>query len=68
MCIIGFGMMIVLGITGMELFLGQMSSCTFAGGEGTKDPLTEKSTLDKAACVEQGGVWRPNRFTRIILA
>ena len=61
-CIIGFGMMIVLGITGMELFLGQMSSCTFAGGEGTKDPLTDKSTLDKAACVEQGGVWRPNRF------
>ena len=35
-CIIGFGMMIVLGITGMELFLGQMSSCTFAGGEGTR--------------------------------
>ena len=61
-CIIGFGMMIVLGITGMELFLGQMASCTLAGGEDTKDPLTYKSNLDKAACLEQGGVWRANRF------
>ncbi|CAL6322264.1 unnamed protein product [Bathycoccus prasinos] len=61
-CIIGFGMMIVLGITGMELFLGQMASCTLAGGEDTIDPLTEKSNLDKAACLEQGGVWRANRF------
>ena len=54
--------MIVLGITGMELFLGQMASCTLAGGEDTKDPLTYKSNLDKAACLEQGGVWRANRF------
>ena len=61
-CIIGFGMMIVLGITGMELFLGQMASCTLAGGEDTRDPLTDKSNLDKAACLEQGGVWRANRF------
>ena len=61
-CIIGAGMMIVLGITGMELFLGQMASCTLAGGEETIDPLTEKSNLDKAACLEQGGVWRANRF------
>ena len=33
-----------------------------AGGEDTIDPLTEKSNLDKAACLEQGGVWRANRF------
>jgi len=51
-CIIGFGMMIVLGITGMELFLGEMSSCTRAGEEG----------YDKAKCLEEGGVWQSNRF------